>query len=166
MSDIVCSRCGVTNEGDAAFCRACGTPFKAAAPPPPAAAPPGAYPPPPSGYPPAPPGYPPPPQGYPPAPPGYPPPGGYPGYPAKKTGDNTKWALGLGAAGLIFCGVFTAIPGAFLAKKDMDQIAAGRAPQLDENWAKNAYYFNIGVAILSLLLWFLFFGRGGFRGCL
>jgi len=49
------------------------------------------------------------------------------------------------------------IIGFFLAKKDMDEIAAGRAPYLDESWAKGAYYLNIVALILFVfgfcLLW-------------
>lgn len=129
-------------------------------PPPPGAipAPPGAYPPPPGGFPPPPPG------GYYPPPPGvYPPPGAYPApFPgAKVAGSNTKWAVGLGIASLFCCGPFTAIPGIFLAKKDMDEIAAGRAPHLDEGWAKGAFYLNIIGLVLSILGICLFWGRGG-----
>jgi hypothetical protein len=63
-------------------------------------------------------------------------------------GDNTKWALGLGIAALFCCGPVTGVIGVFLAKKDMDDIAAGRAPQLDESTAKVAFYLNIvGLAL-------------------
>ncbi len=80
---------------------------------------------------------------------------------AKVAGDNTKWAVGLGIAALFCCGPFTAIPGIFLAKKDMDEIAAGRAPHLDEGWAKGAFYLNIITLVLSVLGFCLFWGMGG-----
>jgi len=70
-------------------------------------------------------------------------------------GSNTKWAIGLGVASLFCCGPFTSAPGIFMAKKDMDDIAAGRAPHLDEGWAKGAYYFNIISLVLGVigLIW-------------
>ena len=194
MSDVRCTHCGVTNESSAAFCGSCGTPLPAQLPQPPAAPanqpppqpwqppapgqpppgaypapPPGAYPPPPGAYPPA-GGYAAPPPGSVPAPPGvYPqPPGAYPpgAYPpgVQVTGQNTKWALGLGIAALFCCGPFTAIPGIFLAKKDMDEFASGRAPQLNEGSAKGAFYLNIVALILSVIGWLFVWGRGGLHG--
>jgi hypothetical protein len=161
MSDIVCSRCGATNPGDAAFCKACGTPFAAAAPPPPATAPPGVYPSPPPG------GYPPPPQGYSPAPPGSYPPGAYPVVPgaAKVTGKNTQMAFGcVGICVVIFFGLFNmispllnligpvaAVAGAVWAKKDMTEAASGRAPQLNEGSAKGAYYANLAFLVIDVV---------------
>src|SRR5208283_2997864 len=99
----------------------------------------------------------PPPGSYPPPPGAYPP--GYPG--AKVTGNNTKWALGLGIAALFCCGPFTAVPGIFLAKKDMDEFAAGRAPYLNDGLAKGAFYLNIIALGLSILGICLFWGRLG-----
>jgi hypothetical protein len=83
---------------------------------------------------------------------------------AMVTGQNTKWAMGLGIAALFCCGPFTAIPGIFLAKKDMDEFASGRAPYLNVSSAKNAYYLNIFALILSLILMFFFWGRNGLHG--
>jgi hypothetical protein len=83
---------------------------------------------------------------------------------AKVTGQNTKWAIGLGIVALFCCGPFTAIPGIFLAKKDLDEIAAGRAPQLNESSAKGAFYLNIIALILSLIGIFFFWGRTGLHG--
>ena len=93
------------------------------------------------------------------------PPGAYPPqFPgAKVWGDNTKWAIGLGIAALFCCGPLAGVPGIFLAKKDMDQIAAGLAPNLDESWAKNAYYLNIVAVVLSVLGMCLWWGMGGLR---
>jgi hypothetical protein len=76
-------------------------------------------------------------------------------------GSNTKWAVGLGIAALFCCGPFAGLPGLFLAKKDMDDIAAGRAPYLDEGWARGAFYLNIGALILFVLGFCLFWGIGG-----
>lgn len=78
--------------------------------------------------------------------------------PVAPVGNSTKWAIGLGIAGIFCCGPFTAIPGIFLAKKDMDDIAGGRA-QWNEGWAKSAFYLNIialGLFVLSICL---FWGR-------
>ena len=156
MNTVICPRCGATSPQDAAFCGVCGAPLSAqqaasveAGPPPGAWQPPVAPPPPmdfqapPGGFPPPPPG------GYPPPPPGvYPPP-----FPAAQiVGDNTKWAIGLGIAGLFCCGPFTAIPGIFMAKKDMDESASGRAPQLNAGWAKGAFYLNIVAIALYVLI--------------
>jgi len=93
-----------------------------------------------------------------------PPPAGY--YPApvpgpRVIGNNTKWALGLGLAALFCCGPFTGVVGLFLAKKDMDEIAAGRAPQLDDGWAKGAFYLNIVGLVLFVCGICLFWGRLG-----
>lgn len=163
MSSVFCPQCGAANDPTAAFCAACGKPMAAQAPAPPAAAPPPFAAPPPAPAPPpawqppaniqqAPPGFPPQPGAYPPPPGVYPP----PGFPYQKiTGSNTKWAIGLAVVSLFCCGPFTAVPGIIMAKKDMDDIAAGRAPQLDEGWAKGAYYFNIIALVLSVigLIW-------------
>jgi len=59
------------------------------------------------------------------------------------------------------CGPFTSVPGIFLAKKDMDEIAAGRAPQLNEGWAKGAFYLNVISLVLTVLAIFFWFGVGG-----
>jgi hypothetical protein len=89
----------------------------------------------------------------------YPPPGAGP----KIMGDNTKWALGLGIASLFCCGPITGIIGIILAKKDMDEIAAGRAPQLDEGWAKGSFYLNIVALVLFVFVICLFWGGAGLR---
>ena len=165
MSEVKCPHCGGTNESSAAFCGTCGTPIAVQAsqspaappqawqPPAPGQPPPGAYPPLPPGAIPVPPGvYPPPPGVYPPMGPG-----------ANVTGQNTKWAIGLGIAAVFCCGPFTAIPGLFLAKKDMDEFASGRAPYLNESSAKLAFYLNIAALVLSVIGILFFWGRG-FRG--
>jgi len=82
---------------------------------------------------------------------------------ANVTGQNTKWAIGLGIAAVFCCGPFTAIPGLFLAKKDMDEFASGRAPYLNESSAKLAFYLNIAALVLSVIGILFFWGRG-FRG--
>ena len=168
MSEIICPKCGATIPQESAFCGVCGAPLGAQQQAPPTAVtppagwqPPVASQPPPNAYPPQPPG------AYTPPPPGAIPagPGGYPVYPgAKVTGQNTKWALGLGIAALFCCGPFTAIPGFFMAKKDMDMIASGQAPHLNESSAKGAYYLNIIALILSVLGWLFVWSRGGLRG--
>jgi len=93
----------------------------------------------------------------------YPPPpvSVYPPLPSgvKVMGDNTKWALGLGIASLFCCGPVTGVIGVFLAKKDMDEAASGRAPQLDGQTAKVAYYMNIAALILFVAGICLFWGR-------
>jgi hypothetical protein len=159
MDTMICPRCGATIASDSAFCGVCGTPLSAQQQPAPAAPanapaglqPPGNQPaPPPGAFPPPPGAYPPPPAAYPPV---------YPG--AKVVGDNTKWAIGLGIAALFCCGPFTAIPGFFLAKKDMDQFASGSAPQLDVSWSKMAYYLNIIALVLFVAGICLFWGRLG-----
>lgn len=160
MSDVRCPRCGGTNSANAAFCGACGMQLpaqQAAGPADNSAAPqqqqPAAYlPPNPNPYV--------PPAGVPP-----PPPGAFPPQFAglKVMGDNTKWAFVLGIVSLFCCGPFTALPGLFLAKKDMDEIAAGRAPQMDESKAKAAFYLNIIALCLSIFGICLFGGLRGLR---
>jgi len=159
MSEVRCPHCGGTNESNAAFCGTCGTPLAGqpsaapGAPQPPASnqpQPPNAFMPPPPGAIPAPPGV------YPPAPGVYPPMG--PG--ANVMGQNTKWAIGLGIAAFFCCGPFTAIPGLFLAKKDMDELGSGRAPHLNEGSAKLAFYLNIAALVLSVIGILFFWGRG------
>jgi hypothetical protein len=78
-------------------------------------------------------------------------------------GNNTKWALGLGVAALFCCGPFTGVVGTFMAKKDMDEIAAGRAPQLDESMAKVAFYLNIIGLALFVVGICLYMGLAGLR---
>jgi len=162
---MICPRCGATIPQESAFCGVCGT-LLATQPPANVPPPPANIQPPPAGFQPPPPGaYPPPPPGaYTPPPPGAipAPPGAYPVYTgAKITGDNTKWALGLGIASLFCCGPFTSIPGIFLAKKDMDEINAGRAPHLNESNTKIAYYLNIISLVLSVIAIFFWLGLGG-----
>jgi hypothetical protein len=76
-------------------------------------------------------------------------------------GDKTKWALGLGAASLFCCGPVTGIIGIILAKQDMDEIAAGRAPQLDPSAAKVAFYLNIIALVLFVGGICVFWGSRG-----
>ena len=159
MNDVRCPRCGGSVPPNAAFCGLCGAPISAQQPPQQPTPPPPPPPPvdsaPAQGWqqPPANPPLPPPPPAY------YPPQG-----PALKIlGNNTKWALGLGIASVLFCcGPITGIVGLILAKKDMDEIAAGRAPQLDDTWAKVAFYLNIGGMVLSVA-WICMFWGGGLR---
>jgi hypothetical protein len=164
MNDVRCPRCGGTNPSGAGFCGACGNRLPAQepaapadTPPPPAwqpaanqAPPPNPYPPPPNVPPPFPGAYPPPPGSYPPLIPGI-----------RIVGSNTKWAVGLGIVALFCCGPFAGVPGLFLAKKDMDDIAAGRAPQLDPTWASGAFYLNIIALALFVLGFCVFWGIGG-----
>ncbi|MGD0481203.1 MAG: zinc ribbon domain-containing protein [Terracidiphilus sp.] len=159
MSSVFCPRCGAANDPTAAFCAACGNPLSAQTPAPPAAVPPPVWQPPANIQQP-PPGFPPP-GAYLPPPGAFPPP---PGYPYQKiTGNNTKWAIGLGVASMFCCGPFTAVPGMIMAKKDMDEIAAGRAPHLDEGWAKGAYYLNIIALVLSVIGLIWWWSVGGLR---
>jgi hypothetical protein len=168
MSDVRCPHCGGTNESNVAFCGTCGTPLAVQAPAASANQPTPGAPQPPASNQPQPPGpYAPLPPGAIPAPPGVypPPPGVYPPSPLgiQVTGQNTKWAIGLGIAALFCCGPFTAIPGLFLAKNDMDQFASGRAPHLNESTAKLAFYLNVIALVLSVIGILFFWGRG-FRG--
>jgi hypothetical protein len=50
-----------------------------------------------------------------------------------------------------------------MAKKDMDEIAAGRAPQLDESMAKVAFYLNIIGLALFVVGICLYMGLAGLR---
>ncbi|MGO8759381.1 MAG: hypothetical protein ACLQG3_14775 [Terracidiphilus sp.] len=43
----------------------------------------------------------------------------------------------------------------------MDEIAAGRAPQLNEGWAKGAFYLNIVALVIFVASLCLFWGRLG-----
>jgi hypothetical protein len=169
MNSISCPHCGGVNPPTSAFCGTCGAslaqppaaeqppipPYPEAPPPPP---------PPPANLQPP---YTPPPYTPPPPPPsgGFPPPGAYPPAYAvgKILGDKTKWALGLGAASIFCCGPFTGVVGLILAKQDMDDIATGRSPHLDETWAKAAFYINLAALILSVLGMCAFFGMHGLR---
>src|ERR1700677_927001 len=144
MNSISCPHCGAVNPPTSAFCGSCGAPLAAQ---PPAQPP---VPPQPEAPPPPPPASLTPPGSY--APPPPPPPGAYPPpvYPGGKIlGDKTKWALGLGAASIFCCGPITGVVGVILAKQDMDDIASGRAPQMDAGWAKAAFYINLAALILS-----------------
>src|SRR5580658_10666185 len=106
MNDVRCPRCGASVPPNAAFCGMCGAPVIA---PPPAAEQPAEQPtPPPADSSPA--------QGWQQVPGNQPaanlpvPTAGYfppPGVGPKFLGDNTKWALGLGAASLFCCGPIT-----------------------------------------------------------
>lgn len=158
MNSVICPRCGAANEPPGAFCGVCGAPLNAQPAAPDAGAQPPSFPPP-AQVPPA----TPPPGAYTPPPPGAIPaqPGAYPpGYaPPKPLGNNTKWAVGLGIASFFCCGPFTAVPGIFLAKSDMDNIAAGRAPLINEGWAKAAFYINIvslGLFVVGICVYWGF----------
>src|ERR1700733_6143193 len=165
MNSMICPRCGAANEPPGTFCGVCGAPLNAQPPAPEQGAQPPNWPPP-ARVPPPPPGeyvppqgaYQAPPQGsFPAPPPGAIPVGYPPGYVPKIVGNNTKWGLGLGIASFFCCGPVTAIPGIFLAKKDMDDCAAGRAPQLNDGWAKAAFYINIislGLFVVGICVYF------------
>ena len=77
----------------------------------------------------------------------------------KVLGQNTKLALGLGVASVFCCGPFTGVFGMITAKKDMDAIASGQAPMLDEKWAQWAYYLNIAGLVLFVAGICLYWGR-------
>ncbi len=151
MNDVRCPQCGGSVPPNAAFCGLCGAPIAAQQPPQPPQPPPAETP--------ASQGWQPLPNQPPPNPP-LPPPTYYPpqGFGAKIMGNNTKWALGLGVASLFCCGPVTGIIGLILAKKDMDDIAAGRAPQLDDGWAKGAFYLNIVALVLFIFGLCVFWG--------
>ena len=152
MNDVSCPRCAGTNPSDSAFCGKCGAPLAAQL----SGAPAGSSSP--GGQQPV-ANQPPPPNPYPPPQNAYPPP--VPG--TKVLGNNTKWALGLGIASVFCCGPVTGVIGIFLAKKDMDEIAAGRAPQLDESMAKVAFYLNIIASALAVVGLCLFWGMAAMR---
>jgi hypothetical protein len=70
----------------------------------------------------------------------------------------------LGVASLFCCGPITGIIGIILAKKDMDEIASGRAPQLDDTWAKVGFYLNIIALVLFVCGLCVFWGGAGLSG--
>jgi hypothetical protein len=102
------------------------------------------------GYQPPPP--PPPPQGYMPPPP--PPPPGYSGSqynPSDKASSSAIWALVLGIASWVLCGLIAAVPAWIIGKKEMNAIDAGQSSQAGRSMAQVGMWLGIAQVILSVL---------------
>ena len=152
-NEKICPRCGNRNAGDAQFCNFCASPFAAGAPQPQPPQPPPPQPPDPrwgqgqqlQGQP----------QQW----------GGQQGGqfppPQPQSSNKAMIAMVLVFVGLCACGLLANIPGAILAKMEMDAIKQGRAPATNLQLATWAFYGNIGVAVLSTLLLCGWFALGG-----
>jgi hypothetical protein len=102
------------------------------------------------GYQPPPP--PPPPSGYTPPPP--PPPPGYGGSqytPQDKSSAAAIWALILGIASWVACGIFAAIPAWIIGKKELNAIAEGRSAQSGKTMAQIGMWLGIIQVIIGAL---------------
>lgn len=103
------------------------------------------------GYQPPPP--PPPPSGYTPPPPPPPPPGyGSPQYnPQDKASSAAIWALVLGIASWVACGIISAIPAWIIGKKELNAINAGQSSQAGKSMAQVGMWLGIIQVILGVL---------------
>ncbi|MBI5402657.1 MAG: DUF4190 domain-containing protein [Ignavibacteriae bacterium] len=112
------------------------------------------------GYQPPPP--PPPPTGY--APPPPPPPPSYGGQytPQDKASSAAIWALVLGIASWVLCGIIAAIPAWIIGKKELNAINEGRSSQAGKSMAQVGMWLGIiqviiGVlAIIAVIVYFIF----------
>jgi hypothetical protein len=141
-----CPRCGAQNTSGAAFCSVCGSPMIAAQQPPQSW----------------------PPQGQPQYP-QQPPYGQQPQYPPPQGPQSNKAMISLilGIIGFMFCGIFTTIPGIFLAKAELDAIKSGALPPTNKQLAEIAFWINVAITVLWVLvicIFFAFFGGLGVLG--
>jgi len=79
----------------------------------------------------------------------------------KAMGTRTQWARGVGiASGILiwFYPIASPIVGAaavFLVRLDLDDITAGRAPQLDASRTKRFFWLLLGALVLESVVAFL-----------
>lgn len=106
------------------------------------------------GYQPPPP--PPPPSGYAPPPPPPPPSYGGSNYPPQdKTSANAIWALVLGIASWVLCGIIAAIPAWIIGKKELNAIAAGQSSPAGKGMAQVGMWLGIIQVIVGVLAIFI-----------
>lgn len=99
---------------------------------------------------------PPPPSGYVPPPP--PPPPSYGGSqytPQDKASTSAIWALVLGIASWVVCGILSAIPAWIIGKKELNAIAAGQSSQAGKSMAQVGMWLGIIQVILGILAIFV-----------
>ncbi len=92
---------------------------------------------------------PPPPTNYSSTPPPPPPPSGSMG--GDKASSRATWALILGIAAWVFCGIFTAIPAWIMGRNEMRDIDAGHAPQSGRTLAQIGMWLGIVNTIIYVL---------------
>jgi len=94
---------------------------------------------------------PPPPTGY--APPPPPPPPSYGGQytPQDKASTAAIWALVLGIASWILCGIIAAIPAWIIGKKELNAINEGRSSQAGKSMAQVGMWLGIIQVIIGVL---------------
>ncbi|MFA5404906.1 MAG: DUF4190 domain-containing protein [Ignavibacteria bacterium] len=95
---------------------------------------------------------PPPPTGY--APPPPPPPPSYGGAnynPSDKASSAAIWALVLGIASWVLCGIFAAIPAWIIGKKELNAINARQSSQAGKSMAQVGMWLGIIQAIIGIL---------------
>lgn len=107
---------------------------------------------------------PPPPSGFTPPPPPPPPSYGGSGYnPSDKASSTAIWALVLGIASWVLCGIIAAVPAWIVGKKELNAIAEGRSSQAGKTMAQVGMWLGIVqvifsvLAIFALLAYFVFF---------
>jgi hypothetical protein len=61
-------------------------------------------------------------------------------------------ALILGIVGWVFCGPFTSIPGAIVAKMELGKIARGESPEAGKGLATAGFWISIINVVIYLLL--------------
>ncbi|MCX6164512.1 MAG: DUF4190 domain-containing protein [Ignavibacteriae bacterium] len=101
---------------------------------------------------------PPPPSGY--APPPPPPPPSYGGSqsqytPSDKASNSAIWALILGIAAWVTCGILTAVPAWIIGKKELNAIAAGQSAQAGKGMAQVGMWLGIIQVILGVIAIFV-----------
>jgi hypothetical protein len=95
---------------------------------------------------------PPPPSGYMPPPPPPPPSYGGTGYnPSDKSSSAAIWALVLGIASWLLCGIIAGIPAWIIGKKELNAIAEGRSSQAGKSLAQVGMWLGIIQVILGVL---------------
>ena len=94
---------------------------------------------------------PPPPSAYMPPPP--PPPPSYGGYNQQpdKASSSAIWALVLGIAAWVMCGIFAAVPAWIIGKKEMNAIDAGQSSPAGRSMAQVGMWLGIAQVILGVL---------------
>jgi len=95
------------------------------------------------------------------------PPAQYPPQPQAPQSNKALIALILGVVGFLMCGPFTAIPGIFIAKSELDGIKSGALPPTNKQMAEIAFWINIAVTaiyVLGICAFFALFGGLGVLG--
>lgn len=84
----------------------------------------------------------------------YAPPLAYNPYAQQGASSTASWALGLGIASWLMCGILTSLPALFMARSELAAINRGESPEAGRSYAQAAFWLsaaNVGLTVLAVL---------------